>query len=132
MRSEVQPGGGEEADQQTGRYLHPSQAGLHQRGQVADGVLGQVRQRSLQMDHTGSTGFGSWAYRFGSWAYRFGSWAYRGSRNMLSPVHGPCPHSHLRLATPPAMMARPWCVRRVRDRPEDGDDVRYGAPARRT
>src|SRR3954451_18449040 len=48
-RPELKSGAGEEAGQQRRAVLHPSQAALHQRGQLGDGVLGQVGQRSLQM-----------------------------------------------------------------------------------
>src|SRR5512135_3746349 len=47
--SEVEPGAGEEAGEQAGAVLHPLEAGLHQRGELGDGVLGEVRQGSLQM-----------------------------------------------------------------------------------
>src|SRR3954470_17273952 len=48
-RSEAKSGAGEEAGQQRRAVLHPSQAALHQRGQLGDGVLGQVGQRLLQV-----------------------------------------------------------------------------------
>src|SRR3954464_7882094 len=43
--SEIEPGTGEEAGQQPAAVLHPFQPGAHQRGQLGDGVLGQVGQR---------------------------------------------------------------------------------------
>jgi hypothetical protein len=48
-RSELATGAGEVASQKRGALQHPSRAGLHQPGQAGDGVLGQVRQQSLQM-----------------------------------------------------------------------------------
>jgi len=46
---EVESGLGEEAFQEAGPVLHPLEAGLHQRGQLADVVLGEVGQRSFQV-----------------------------------------------------------------------------------
>jgi hypothetical protein len=43
-RPELEPAADEEADQEPGAVLHPLEAGLHQRGQLGDVVLGQIGQ----------------------------------------------------------------------------------------
>jgi len=42
--TQVEPGLGQEAVKQAGPVLHPPEPGLHQRGQLIDVLLGEVRQ----------------------------------------------------------------------------------------
>jgi hypothetical protein len=47
--TEVEPGPGQEAVEEARPVLHPPEPGLHQRGQLADVVLGEVGQRPFQV-----------------------------------------------------------------------------------
>jgi hypothetical protein len=47
--TEVEPGFGREAVEEAGPVLHPPEPGLHQRGQLADVLLGEVGQRPFQV-----------------------------------------------------------------------------------
>jgi hypothetical protein len=46
---EVEAGLGQEAAEETGSVLHPFEPGLHQGGELADVVLGQVGQGSFEV-----------------------------------------------------------------------------------